>query len=105
MKIKITAINRPEGTVTVMWDNDPEQEWNYYVPLNPTTGQPLPLEEMLMYLISHEFHNLEDRKARKKAKFDKLNDLENVEVDVTDLYEEYRLLQEAAQLDDQSPIA
>ena len=50
-EIKITAVNKPHGTMAVMFNNDPELEWNFPI---PTDEYDVPIEgdEMLKILIS-----------------------------------------------------
>lgn len=78
---KITAVNMPHGTVTVMWNNDPEMEWNYFIPMGED-GLPLVGDEMMRALVAAAYEYVvelckqrEVDKRRESANFDAHNDL------------------------------
>jgi len=55
--LKVIAVNQPHGTMTVMWDNDPDLEWNYTIPLGDDDA-PLSGDSLLRFLVSESYENI-----------------------------------------------
>lgn len=55
--LKVIAVNQPKGTITVMWNDDPELEWNHFI---PTDENDVPLEgdQMLKALVADAYDSV-----------------------------------------------
>ena len=88
VKMKITAVNAPKGTMAVMWNDDPKLEWNYEIPFGDD-GLPLQGEQLHMKLIM-QIHGLLKAQERVNATDFSYFDSElGKEYDLTTLFEEY----------------
>jgi hypothetical protein len=93
--IKITAVNKPRGTITVMWDEDPQMEWNYNIPLGDD-GVPLGGEEIMRWLIAFSYDSIkqvraerEEKNRRDRANFDGYDTMLRHRFNVEKLVREY----------------
>lgn len=96
--LRVIAVNKPHGTMTVMWDNDPELEWNYYIPLD-SDDVPLQGDALLRHLVSTSYEQIEivlveREKSRKRglANFDAHNSLRRQRFNVEEMVGEYEEL-------------
>lgn len=63
--LRVIAVNKPHGTMTVRWNNDPELEWNYNIPWD-SEGTPFVGDVLLRYLVSEGYEQVNmvlDRRA------------------------------------------
>lgn len=101
-KMKITAVNRPVGTISVMWNDNPQMEWNYWIPLDVVTGRPLEANDLIMALISTGIEGVRSYEERITGKdYKPIEMLEGKDLDVTELVDEYdqlRIGEAAAQV-------
>lgn len=89
--MKIVAVNKPNGTITVMWNDDPELEWNYTVPLDD--GSPLTGDDLNRWLVSQSYSYIKEAMERREANFDILEALAKPgHVDVSDIAAEFEEL-------------
>lgn len=99
--IKVTAVNKPHGTLTVMWNEDPELEWNYNIPFDDA-GKPLEGDELLRYLIVVAYDHIrsvyegrEEQKKRDKADFKRHDGLLRKKFDLKEMVDEFERIREA----------
>lgn len=94
-KIKITAVNKPKGTMTVMFNGDNSLEWNYNIPFDDE-GNPIEGDELVRYLIAASYENIKaiqrsraENDLRNATNYDKFNALHRKEIDVRAIVTEY----------------
>lgn len=64
-QLRVTAVNKPNGTITVMWDGDESLEWNFNIPIDDVTGEPMEGDDLLRHLINESYDTIASiRKGR-----------------------------------------
>lgn len=92
VKMKVTSVNAPKGTITVMWNDDPRMEWNYNIPFG-NDSLPLYGEDLRMHLVAAVYSTLMQEKKVDETSW-LAHDVElGKEYDVTDLFNEYDNIQ------------
>lgn len=93
--MRVIAVNKPHGTMTVQWNNDPELEWNYTIPLDDKDA-PLEGSAFLRHMVSTAYENvsliIEQRELdakRNLINFNHLNSLRGQRFDMEALVNEY----------------
>lgn len=100
-KIQIMAVNKPNGTMTVLWDDDPGMEWNYNIPLD-AKGRPLFGDDLLRWLVAEAYDSVkfvlkqrEEKVRREAADFSAFDSLRRARIDVSDKVVEFEELRRA----------
>ena len=89
--MKIVAANKPTGTITIRWNDDPELEWNYTVPLSD--GTPLSGDDLNRWLVSESYSFIEEALQRRAADFAPLNGMIGLgHEDVSEIVSEFEEL-------------
>lgn len=97
-KIKVTAVNMPKGTMTIMFDNDPTMEWNYNIPFDEL-GNPIQGDELLRYIVAQSYQNISllkqaraEMALRESTNYDAFESMRRQEYDLSELVREYEQL-------------
>jgi len=98
--MKVIAVNKPYGTITIKWNNDDDMEWNYFIPIKDD-GDLMGMEEMKRHLISVSAEGIErviaariEAARRDFAACESFDEFEGREFNVEGLWDEYREIQE-----------
>ena len=93
--LQVMAVNKPKGTITVMWNDDPEMEWNHLI---PTDDNDVPLEgdQMLKALINDAYESVRsvylkrvEKEVRDLTDFSQFDGLKRKTFSVKAMVEEY----------------
>jgi hypothetical protein len=95
MKVKVTAVNMPKGTITLMWGGDPTKEWNYNIPLHED-GSPFSVDEALQSVVSNETDRIMYEEAITVADFSAFDSLLHKDIDLSERYKVERAKRQAA---------
>lgn len=93
--LKVIAVNKPKGTITVMWNNDPKLEWNYFIPMDEN-NVPLTGDAMLRSLIAASYEAIvyietqrTQDEVRATTDFSQYNSLKRKKFNIEGMVKEY----------------